>query len=175
MMNYKYAFPSRDNWLVFANHLPESFARREYLVRIACAQTEAEGRHWVEGEVSFDTNQGFLSVVPTTECHRNRIFFARRRGHLMLSRFVRGVEVPETNIISLLLKRGEGPMPFYKLMGVWFGPAPEPEPLNAHGRAYDFPRSVRFWGTYSEGHAFPDQTEMYVENTRSYVCPWIEQ
>lgn len=131
------------------------------LIAEAIGKITAKGKPFITEEVDFGWMIG-LSDCVTTEQH-DVILFARRRNRIGLTRFVAGRDPQETSLLTVVLKRADGPQK-YVLITAFIGGKAEPEPWDANAT----PDTFEFW----KKHALIWGTQDIVDGTATIVCPW---
>jgi hypothetical protein len=134
----------------------------------ALGQIMTKGKGSVVRELTFNVAQGRCAIVETTEADRKNLFFAIRSGNNKPSRMVRYIAAPESNIVSVFLRRQNDGA--YKLRVGWVGERGIAEPLFATGEW--LPKALDYWGTYWVGHAFNAKRVPYHRFGVTTVCPW---
>jgi hypothetical protein len=130
------------------------------LLAEAFAKIESRGRGFLVETVDFGRHVGEATRVETSE--DDTIVFAQRLGRQGLSRFVKNRQPVSTQMVTVILKKGD--RGDYVLITAWVGTQAEPEPWdrNATLKSRDFwSHNALLWGS-----------EPVVPGTETTVCPW---
>jgi hypothetical protein len=158
---------------VLFTSLPFSFIHRAGILARVFAQIRAESRELIVEEVQFAGEKG-VTWVETSVNDKGKIYFAKRRGQELFSRFVAGRNQAESDYVSVMLRR-DPPSDEYILVTAWFGRKNgKPEPMTEGLTSLERIHSIAFWGKDDQmpGRAYALTPAEHLKLELRTQCPW---
>lgn len=124
-------------------------------------------------EINMGEIIGKKNCILLDEKSKKNVFYAQRKGRNTVSKFVKDIEAPDCDTITMVVKKLNHPkMQTFTLLTAYIGFSAEKEPLDSTiNNKEDFLIAKNFWDNHALIYEKGNGLDIYNESI-IYECPW---